>query len=617
MVITGDRTQIDLPRGMASGLWDAERLLTHIPKISFSYFTSKDVVSHPLVAEIIEAYEAALRRANAVDFGDLLMLPMALLRDHADYREEARRRFRWVLVDEFQDTNDVQMALVRLLVGPGTSLAVVGDDDQSIYRWRGARVQNILELPAVFPETKVVRLEQNYRSTGHILGAAHAVVAKNHARHDKKLWTAAGPGAPVRVIPTVDDRVEATVAARLAAEAVATDDAGGGLAPVAIFYRTHAQSMRLEEALRREGMAYRVYGGQRFFERKEVKDVLAYARLVLNPADDEAFLRVVNVPSRKIGAKTVAGAQAFAREHGCTLLEASRALGTAGGRAGKRLGKFAALVDELRRDLPGMEAVQAIEELLSRSGLQGALEREASEEARGRLENLSALVNAAWEHARAEADATLEGFVERLSLHAQVDELEGEIPKVVLMTLHNAKGLEFDHVIITGLEEGILPHVNSDGPEERAEERRLLYVGMTRARRSLALTYAQQRLRFGRVQMQMRSSFLADLPGEHCVFQGAGPSPASGMAPPRARPAGHWADGHIHERAAPADGGEERWTEPEPEAGDVLGRRVAHPKFGRGRIQRVIGRPGQDAPVEVVFEDGRVRKILARFLTPV
>jgi DNA helicase-2/ATP-dependent DNA helicase PcrA len=559
--------------------------------------------------KVYTRYDQSLRKNNAVDFGDLLLCTMQFLRDEEEIRLRLQSRFRWVLVDEFQDTNDVQMALIKLLVGPDSHVAVVGDDDQSIYRWRGARVANILEFPDVFGGCQVIKLEQNYRSKGHILGAANAIISKNSRRHPKRLWTDQEDGQLVGVVSAEDDRQEARriihrVSARLATWTPPADD-WGAQAPVAVFYRTHAQSLLLEEALRRANIAHRVYGGQRFYDRKEIKDILAYARILENPADDEAFLRVVNVPARKVGKKTVEHlVQRAASLKNNVRAVAQEIVRDPTDRVGKKLKPFLLLLNQLAESLVGLSAGVAIEEIIQQTGIHDQYARQDDTESTSRLENLGALVNAAHDFAREAKDPTLQSFLEGVVLRSQVDDLDDDRPHVALMTLHNAKGLEFDHVFVVGVEDHLLPHINSRDPDEVEEERRLLYVGMTRARHSLCISYARRRQRYGTYQMSMPSPFLSDLPGEH-VDRMAGMGAPHGRTTARAP-------------KPPARGDETYYEMEASEHSDenMMGRWVRHSRFGEGRIKKVSGRPGPDAIVVVRFQNGETRKILARFLEP-
>jgi DNA helicase-2/ATP-dependent DNA helicase PcrA len=478
-------------------------------------------------------YQAHLRRANALDFSDLIYLPNRLFDASLDVLAALRGRFGHVLVDEFQDTDQAQYRLLKHLCPPAErpDLCVVGDDDQSIYGWRGAHVQNILGFERDFPGCRVVKLEQNYRSTGRILEAAHALVARIPRRHPKRLWTEAPPGEPVELVCLGDEREEAEwVVSSLCEER----QRGLRLGEVAVFYRTNAQSRALEEGLRRWAVPYRVVGGTRFFDRLEIRDLMAYLRLLLNPHSDLDLLRAINSPARGIGERTRErlGLQAGRLEVSLwEVLESGRLPEELRRAEADKLIAFRELVVALRRAAEGLPAAEVVRLVLERSGYAEALRRQASEEAQGRLENLRELVSAAADFAEDTGEEALGDFLEHVALVTDVDELGEEAEAVTLMTLHAAKGLEFDRVFMVGLEDGLLPHRRSlQAEEERVlgldaaredasqglgleEERRLCYVGMTRARKRLSLTWAGRRTVYGRTESHPPSRFLSDLPG--------------------------------------------------------------------------------------------------------
>jgi len=385
----------------------------------------------------------------------------------------------------------------------------------------------------------------------------------------------------------------------------------GAQAPVAIFYRTHAQSLLLEEAMRLVRLPFHIYGGVRFYERKEVKDVLGYVRLVINDADDGAFLRVVNVPARGIGKGTVVKVMDRANAEGGTLLEAARRIVEEGeGRAAKALRNFLVVMEDIVGAVAGQPAGRALEEVVDRSGLRRSLEKDASDENMARVENLGALVNAGYDFAREEQDPTLQAFMERLVLHSQVDDLDRSTPHVALMTLHNAKGLEFQHVLVVGAEEGLIPHANSRAHEEYEEERRLLYVGMTRARETLTLCYARRRQRYGTYNYCDLSPFLSDIPKETLVMDGGSSLTLPGLSMNAGR------GGSSSSSSSYGDDSYVSYEEEGAVPGNVEGMRVHHSKYGRGRVQKVMGTPGPNAVVLVRFDEGQARKILARYLEP-
>ncbi len=564
-----------------------------------------------LIARIAERYAEILGRANALDFDDLLLRSVALLEQDLGVREAWRRRFPYLLVDEYQDTNRAQYELVRLLAGENGNLTVVGDEDQSIYSWRGAELRNILDFERDFPGARVLRLEDNYRSSQAILDVASALVAHNQKRKGKTLRATKPGGEPVRLHTASDEFEEAAfvveqVAARRERRA-------------AILVRMNAQSRLFEEALLRQRIPYVVIGGVSFYERREVKDVLAYLRLVLNPDDDAAFRRVLNVPARGLGERTLAELERLATERGVAL---HGALGAAvdeallPARATQGLGRFRELLLSLRADAARLTLKGLLERTLAVTGYAAALAEENSQDAEARLENLAELLQAALEF-ETRREAELEGetpegrmgaFLDRMALLSDVDKSKGDAP-VVLLTLHSAKGLEFDSVFLVGIEEGLLPHSRSllddDGIEE---ERRLCYVGMTRARERLVLTWAMSRGVFGQRRLQERSRFLDELPAQLLEATGS-----QGF------------DRHVRLRddvrrfarregaAAPEAPGPEAAVASQPQATVFRpGARVRHPLFGVGTVLRSEG-SGDDLKLTVSFPAVGAKRLVARF----
>ena len=432
-------------------------------------------------ALVYSRYEKRLRETGAVDFDDLLIMVVRLFSEIPDVLAYYRSLWGSVLVDEYQDTNRAQYRIIRLLTQEHRNVCVVGDSDQSIYKWRGADIRNILDFEDDFPGTKVVRLEQNYRSTRSILAVAAGVIAHNVQRKDKTLWTENPAGEPPRVYRAWDEHDEASFVAQSI-----LGQRGDGLTwdRIAVFYRTNAQSRVLEEALRRARIPYVIVGGVRFYERREIKDTLAYLRLVVNAADDVAFRRAIAAPSRGIGPGTLARLDDEAARRGRPLLAvAADPPADVRGKAGRALQDFAALVARLAGQRRDLAPPAFIDLALEQSGYREALRRERTPEAEARLENLEELVAAAEEFTRTDAEPTLEGFLDGVALVSDVDELKDAEGRVTLMTLHSAKGLEFPAVFMTGLEEGVFPHARSMGdPDEIEEERRLCYVGVTRAK---------------------------------------------------------------------------------------------------------------------------------------
>jgi DNA helicase-2/ATP-dependent DNA helicase PcrA len=436
------------------------------------------------IAEVYREYQLRLQRAGAMDFDDLLVNTVALLQRHPDVLDHYRRRFRYVLVDEYQDTNRVQNELVMLLGAKHRNVFVVGDADQSIYQFRGADMRNILEFEQTFPDASVILLEQNYRSTQTILDAANAVIANNMSRKPKELWTDAGAGTPIVRYHADEESDEAQWVAREMARL--HDEEHHRWGDFAVFYRTNAQSRVLEEYLVRVGIPYKVIGGTKFYDRREVKDALAYLRAVVNPLDEVNLKRILNVPKRGIGDSTIGKLDAWANARGLAFVDAVRRVDEIGvrGPAVKGLHAFAELLDELTARV-GNGPAELLESILDRSGYAAELQAEHSIEAEGRLENLAELVGVARDY------ETVDEFLEQISLVADTDDIDDDDSNVVLMTLHAAKGLEFPIVFLMGLEEGVFPHIRTLGePDQLEEERRLAYVGITRARERLYLTHA-------------------------------------------------------------------------------------------------------------------------------
>ena len=469
------------------------------------------------VAKVYEAYQKRLFTSNAVDFDDMLGLVVTIIERFPDARERWSKAFRYVLVDEYQDTNHAQYRLLQLLALEHRNICAVGDPDQSIYAFRGADIRNILEFERDFGETKVVALEQNYRSTNTILRAANAVIANNRARKEKRLWSELGDGEPVRVVEVEDEHTEARY---VAGELSRLIDEGYSASEIAVFYRTNAQSRVLEDTLVRQAIQYQVIGGARFYERLEVRDAIAYLQAIDNPADAISLARIANRPRRAIGDASIARLQTYADTMALTLWEAlafteEAGLGTAARRA---VDGFRTLLQTLMSAAQESELPELLEIVLQRSGYLDALEAERTVEARGRIENLQELVGVAQEYQAQTEGATLSGFLQEISLFSDQDELAGErTGTVTLMTLHNAKGLEYRAVFIIGVEEGIFPHSRSIEEQEIEEERRLAYVGMTRAMERLTLTHASTRTLYGTRSYNLASRFLDELPAGEVV----------------------------------------------------------------------------------------------------
>ena len=585
------------------------------------------------LAAVYERYARALRGSQALDFDDLLLESVRLFKESDTVRTRYAERFHYVMVDEYQDTNRPQYLLVRYLAERRRNLCVVGDPDQSIYKWRGADLRNILDFEKDFPETTVVRLERNYRSTQVILDAASGLIAHNRQRREKRLYTESGGGEPIVFHRANDDLDEAHfILGQLRG-------AGGDTGRAAVLFRTNAQSRVIEEALGRAGIRYRVVGGVRFYERREVKDALAYLKLLLNPDDDISLRRVINVPARGVGAGVMAGLEGVepppapdaplfdgppgaAPEAGWSLWKrllratGERLLPT---RALTALSKFRALLESLQATVSTRSVSETLSAVLTESGYVAALRKDGSEEAESRLSNLMELVSAAQDYEQREEDHSLGGFVDAYSLQSEADEGEGpDDAHVRLMTLHAAKGLEFPLVVLAGMEDGLFPHSRTlDDEEGLEEERRLCYVGMTRAERRLVLTGAARRRLFGEYQPTEPSRFLFEIPPE--LVRVVEP-----VHSPRPLDAGY---GYVETPRRPYGGGggrgrRKRYEQPatfyddadeDQSAGGISrGARVRHPKFGVGTVVGVEP-AGGDLKVSIRFTGIGVKKILARY----
>ncbi|KAA0010712.1 DNA helicase II [Billgrantia pellis] len=548
------------------------------------------------MVELYERYQLTCERGGLVDFGELLLRSLELLRDTPALLAHYRERFAHVLVDEFQDTNTLQYAWLKLLTGMRTPMTVVGDDDQSIYGWRGARIENIRRFEQEFPTTHTVRLEQNYRSTSAILDAANALISHNAERMGKELWTAGARGEPISVYAGFNDLDEARFIVDTIRERV---EEGCRRRDVAILYRSNAQSRVLEETLIRQGMPYRIYGGQRFYERLEIKNALAYLRLLLNRDDDASLERIVNVPPRGIGTRTVELLRERARMTGVSLWQALHdgiSDASLKGRAGASLQAFADLIERLDNDTAGMSLHEIIAHVNEASGLIEHHLSERGEKGQARVENLEELINAARAFTQGESfdppeagegAVALEAFLAEAALNAGEHEADEFEDSVQLMTLHSAKGLEFPVVFVAGVEEGLFPHKMSlEEPGRLEEERRLCYVGLTRAMRKLYLTYAEIRRLHGKETFQRPSRFLREIPTEYLEevrLRGQISRPVTAVRPA----VGLSRQTHV-------DGGAEL-----PSLS--LGQRVSHPVFGEGVILNAEG-DGERARVQVSFE---------------
>ncbi|MBT3058281.1 MAG: DNA helicase II [Candidatus Thiodiazotropha sp.] len=528
-------------------------------------------------------YQDACDRGGQVDFAELLLRAHELWRERPDILQHYQQRFQHILVDEFQDTNSIQYAWLRMLAGPRNNLFVVGDDDQSIYGWRGARVENIQSFQTHFERATLVRLEQNYRSTGNILNAANALINNNPSRLGKQLWTQDGDGEPIRLYAAFNEIDEARFVVERIRQFI---DEGNNRSEAAILYRTTAQSRLFEEALIQAAIPYRVYGGLRFFERAEIKDALAYLRLLGNQQDDGAFERAVNMPPRGIGPKTMDTVRAHARDFDCSLWQAAADLlqgGAMAKRAATALQGFLDLVEELQVNCANLSLPEQVEQMLAASGLPDHFDKSRDGKGIDRKENLEELVNATrqfgYEVDEADEMDELSGFLTHAALEAGEAQGDPSESCVQLMTLHSAKGLEFPLVFLVGMEEGLFPHsMSADDPARLEEERRLCYVGVTRAMRELYLCHAESRRLHGSDSYPLPSRFIREMPAELMAEVRAGPG-----------------IGQPHYGSAP-------YLEVAEQSGFSLGQRVRHAKFGEGVVLNAEGQ-GRSARVQVNFEE--------------
>ena len=594
------------------------------------------------IAKVYREYEAQMRANNALDFDDLLVKTVQLLQTQPDVLESYQERFRYIMVDEYQDTNTVQFQLVSLLAGKYKNLCVVGDDDQSIYKFRGANIRNILDFEHEFPDAKVIKLEQNYRSTGNILNAANSVIANNRGRKEKSLWTENGEGELIRLRQFDTAFDEADFIGEDIKSAVRQ---GGSYNDSAVLYRTNAQSRLLEEKFIAMNIPYKIVGGVNFYARREIKDLLAYLKTIDNGRDDVAVRRIINVPKRGIGLTTINRIQESATERGIGFYEALLAPGLIAGvgRSATKLDSFAALIEYFKTLTEEMNITDLLQEVIEKTGYIESLENEDKEEAKTRKENIDELISkaATYEESCQDKDekATLSGFLEEVALVADIDSLDEDQEYVVLMTLHSAKGLEFPRVYLAGMEDGLFPgymSINAGDREELEEERRLCYVGITRAEQELTLTSARRRMVHGETQYNPMSRFVKEIPRELLdtgnkkftqetempaqqntyarareafraqAFAGAlgGMTPAKnqGMGKPLT---GSQALASLQKGSQLAAGGN-------GPLGYEVGDRVRHVKFGEGTVTD-IKEGGRDHEVTIEFDSVGTRRMFAKF----
>lgn len=610
------------PREIKSKISDAKNKLMG-PDEWFQK-TDRDYRSQ-MIHDVFVEYETRLKALNALDFDDLLVKTLELLCDHPPVLDSYRKRFRYVMVDEYQDTNYAQYMLVKLLTDQSRNLCVVGDDDQSIYGWRGADIRNILDFEKDYPDAKVIKLEQNYRSTANILDAANQVIAHNAGRKEKSLWTEAGEGETIKLFCAGDEREEAAWVADRIRQLNRKHEKYGN---IAILYRTNAQSRVLEEMLMRAGIPYKVFGGQKFYDRKEVRDVIAYLRVIVNPADDVSLKRIINVPKRAIGDSTVQELVQHARDNDMPLYSAlSDIPDSLSSRPRKCVSDFFMLMTMLVAMKETLPLGEFVKFLIEKTGLMEQYQREDTDESRARVENIQEFMGAVEEFERQSENATLEDYLENVALVTDLDQQEDDRGYVTLMTLHSAKGLEFPDVFMTGLEEGIFPSARSMMDENRMEEeRRLCYVGITRARERLFISRASQRMLYNQVNHNAPSRFLDEIPSRLLQDEWAEKKEAAFVNMPAAAPRQRGYGSGYGGRSAPAmeELGKPRLTlhgnalnipgvqkgfaaskarELTSSAMQSLfqpGDRVMHRKFGEGVVVEVKGH-GADARIQIEF----------------
>ena len=553
------------------------------------------------IARAYQKYQTRLKENNALDFDDIIFQTVLLLQEHEDVRTFYQRKFRYVLVDEYQDTNHAQYLLASLLAGGYENICVVGDDDQSIYRFRGATIENILNFEKQYHGSRIIRLEQNYRSTQAILNAANAVIANNIGRKGKRLWTANGQGKPITVYEANDEGAEANYVAGQ----IISLSKGKNFKNFVVLYRTNAQSNAMEFAFKRNGIPYRVFGGMRFFDRAEVKDMLAYLCVINNRADDLRLHRIINNPPRGLGAKTIETADRLAQAEGCGLYQVISdpySYGPLEKAAGKLL-QFTVLIEELAQLLEeGIPLPEFYDQVMEKTGYISMLECKPTEENKTRLENIRELKSSINAYVQNAEVPTLAGFLEEIALYTDLETYNEGDDAVVMMTIHSAKGLEFPHVFLVGFEDGLFPGMRAIGDrEEMEEERRLCYVAITRAKENLTITYAKQRMLYGRTNAALSSRFLREIPEDVTVRKGGYQTASVYYSTPTPRPQQSYKSAYSYESATA------KTVSIELNKGDM----VQHTAFGRGMVLSVV-KMGGDALLEIAFDQIGTKKLMAK-----
>lgn len=571
------------------------------------------------IGRIYELYSRLLKTADAMDFDDLLVNTVRLFRENPDVLEYYQNRFSYIMVDEYQDTNHAQYIFVKLLAEKHRNICVVGDDDQSIYRFRGATIENILNFEKEYKDARVIRLEQNYRSTKTILDAANAVIKSNTARKGKNLWTENDSGSNITVYTADDEREEARYIADRILENIRN---GQSFSSHAVLYRTNAQSNAIENVFARSGISYRVIGGFRFFERKEIRDVLAYLHIINNPSDSVRLRRIINEPKRAIGDTTVAALAEIADGVGISMFEAAKNAADypSVSRAAGKLAAFCDMIEELQHAAETVSLHELLELTLDKSGYMASLISQGNEAA-DRVDNVNELSSSIVQYEEENDEPSLEGFLEEIALVSDIDSLDDD-DKTVLMTLHSAKGLEFDNVFIAGMEEGIFPGNQSiyGGPEEIEEERRLAYVGITRAKKTLVITHTNSRMLYGSTTRNRVSRFLTEIPDD--LLKKEGRKPYARMQEGAGWKAGEtgfdrgssaFGDFSAEARAKAAYSAHTASSaEPQPATLYSPGMRVKHKAFGEGKVVKCTPM-GKDTLVEIIFDSAGMKKLMSNF----
>jgi len=587
------------PGAMLAAISDAKNKLLFASDFTR---TARDFYSQK-VAEVYNLYEKELRKNNALDFDDLLLVSVKLLQSNAAVLDKYSNRFRYIMIDEYQDTNHAQYILAKLLASKWKNICVVGDADQSIYAWRGADIQNILDFEKDYPNATSIKLEQNYRSTKVILDAANAVIDNNEGRPDKNLWTDKLEGNKIQHFTAQSEQEEAAFIGDTISKYQNIQNIPYG--DMAILYRTNAQSRVLEEAMMKRAIPYTMVGGTKFYDRKEIKDVIAYLRLLYNPFDDLSLMRIINVPKRSIGTTTVQKLQEYGRETNNSLFMTLTQLAnipTIKGKTKEKLEEFAVLIFGLVSSMNEMSILDLLEAILDRTGYLKVLEESTDPQDQARVENIGELLSLAKEFMDANPEGTVEGYLEHIALVSDVDNFEAEPSKVTLMTLHAAKGLEFPIVFLAGLEEGLFPHSRTlMNPEEIEEERRLCYVGITRAEKELYLSNATTRTVFGRTSSYIPSRFLKEIPEdlvEELRAKRRVPEELQRRVPPSMSVMSRPVTKPLVKNPVVED-----W-----QVGDV----AIHSKWGNGKVIEVTG-SGSGIKLKIEFPQVGIRQIMAKF----